>query len=275
MIKALFFDLDGTLLTSQKALLPSTHAALLHCREQGIRVFLATARSPRLTTMLGWSDAELSLFSGGLYSNGACIQLDGQTRYAYIDPRAVASCILLAEQYGVQLSLHMEGDLHAFNHHLPDRMLKPWGVKRSDILPLDAQTATHAVKILLYTDYLVESTQELPAGLFSALQAACGHQARLYLTDGGRTIQVAGLTASKQAAIEAVCTQLNILPAETAVFGDDLNDMEMLAHCPNSIAMGNAHPQIKATAAHVTLTNDEGGIAYALEKILHLTPPDA
>lgn len=270
MIKALFFDLDGTLLTSAKKLHPASYDALRRCREKGVRIFLATARSPRLTSTLGWTDEELALFDGGLHSNGACIQLDGALHYTYIDPAAVAECIRLADEYGVQLSLHMEGDLHAFNHRLPDRMLGPWSVSRSDILPLDEHAARHAVKLLLYTNYLVEATDPLPIGLFPALQAACGTRARLYLTDGGRTIQVAGLDASKQAGITFVCRRLGIQPEETAVFGDDLNDLEMLIHCPNSVAMGNAHPQVKEIAAHVTLSNDEDGIAHALKKILHV-----
>lgn len=270
MIKALFFDLDGTLLTSAKTLAPSSCAALRRCREKGVRIFLATARSPRLTIKLGWGEAEHALFDGGLYSNGACIQLGGKLHYTYIDPQAVAVCKRLAQEYDVQLSLHMEGDLHAFNHHLPDRMLGPWGVTRSDILPLDDDAAHRAVKILLYTNYLVEAEAPLPAALFPALQEACGAAARLYLTDGGKTIQVAGLMASKQAGIEFVCRRMGLSAEETAVFGDDLNDVEMLAHCPNSVAMGNAHPQVKEIAAHQTFGNDEGGIAHALEKILHV-----
>lgn len=56
------------------------------------------------------------------------------------------------------------------------------------------------------------------------------------------------------------------------MFGDDLNDVEMLSHCPNSVAMGNAHPQAKAVAAHVTHSCDEDGIAHALRNILHVIP---
>ncbi len=63
---------------------------------------------------------------------------------------------------------------------------------------------------------------------------------------------------------------LGLTQEEIAVFGDDLNDMEMLSHCPNSVAMGNAHPRIKEIAAHVTLSNDADGIAHALKSIFHI-----
>lgn len=271
MIKALFFDLDGTLLSSDKTILPSTAAALRQCRAKGIKVFLATARSPRLDRTLNWTDADFALFDGGLYCNGACVVHGTEQRYAYIDPKAVQACIdHVSLHTGVQMSLHMEGDLHAFNHCLPDHMLGPWGVTRSDILPLDAHALQHAVKILIYTNYLVGSTEKLPEGLFPALQTACGHLANIYLTDGGCTIQVASRSASKHLAIEQARRQLCLSAEEIAVFGDDLNDAEMLRHCPNSVAMGNAHPQVKEIASHVTLSCDEDGIAHALEKILHI-----
>ncbi|MBE5803864.1 MAG: HAD family hydrolase [Clostridiales bacterium] len=271
MIRALFFDLDGTLLSSGKKLLPSTVSALQSCRERGVRVYLATARSPRLDRTLGWTEAEFALFDGGLYCNGACIVHGTEQRYLYIDPDAARACIRqVARHPGIQMSLHMEGDLHAFNHHLPDHMLGPWGVTRGDILPLDEHALRHAVKILIYTDCLVGSTRPLPQELFPALQVSCGDGANLYLTDGGCTIQVASREASKHLAIEGVGRQLGLRPEEIAVFGDDLNDVEMLSHCPNSVAMGNAHPEVKAIAAHVTLSCDDDGVAHALKNILHL-----
>ena len=272
MIKALFFDLDGTLLSSEKTLLPCTVEALRQCKQNGIKVFMATARSPRLAEKLGWSEDIAGLFTGGLHSNGACLLMDGQMTYTYIDPSAVMTVVReVAKHPGVQLSLHMEGDAHAFNHHMPDRMLAPWGMKREDILPLDDYAAHHAVKMLIYYDHLLEATGKLlPEGLFPALQSACGHLANIYLTDGGTTMQVAGKETSKHLAIQRVRKQLGLMPEEIAVFGDDLNDMEMLSHCPNSVAMGNAHPRVKEIATHVTLTNDEGGIAHALKNILHI-----
>ena len=62
----------------------------------------------------------------------------------------------------------------------------------------------------------------------------------------------------------------NIIPENAAVFGDDYPDMEMFEKIPCSIAMGNAVDALKGMAAYVTKTNDEGGIEYALEKILKI-----
>ena len=57
---------------------------------------------------------------------------------------------------------------------------------------------------------------------------------------------------------------------EIAVFGDDLNDLEMISAYPVSIAMGNAVEEVKSAAKYTTLPNDEGGIVHALKNILHI-----
>jgi len=68
MIKALFFDLDGTLLTSNKRLSDKTKTVLKVCREAGIKVFTATGRPPLLSKMLVLdSDEEEIIQDGGIF----------------------------------------------------------------------------------------------------------------------------------------------------------------------------------------------------------------
>lgn len=267
-IKALFFDLDGTLLTSDKTILPSAQEALRRARERGVRVFLATGRSPRVDKMLGWTEEECALFDGGVFSNGACTVLGGQTEYALIDPRAVRAMLEeTARHPQVHLSISGAENAHWFNYTLPDAALSPWGLTREEVRPVDGEAIHNAVKVLIFHDDLINSVTPLPAGLYERICARCGDTARLYLTDQGRTIQAAGRDVSKRAGVERIRTALGLAAEEIAVFGDDLNDLEMITAYPVSIAMGNAAPEVKAAAAHVTLTNDEDGIARALSAL--------
>ena len=191
MIKALFFDLDGTLLTSGKTIAPSTRAALLACRERGLRIYIATGRSPRLDRTLSWTPADLALFDGGVYSNGACVAMDGAVRWARIDPAAVAECVRLTATHGAHISLHMDDGGHAFNFTLPRSIWGPWGVDESNILPLDDDAISRTVKLLIFHEYLIDPVTPLPPALLTDLQSAVGEQVSLYLTDGGCTIQAA------------------------------------------------------------------------------------
>lgn len=268
MLKALFFDLDGTLLTSSKTIAPSTLAALADMKKRGLRLFIATGRSPRLDMTLGWSADTLALFDGGVFSNGACVMLDGQPRWAHIAPEAVAECVRLADRHGVRISLHMPDGCHAYNFALPRSVWGPWGVTEGNVIPLDARAMARTVKMLFFHEHLVDSVTLLPEGLLTDLQDAVGGRVSLYLTDHGCTIQAAAKDVSKLTGVESLRTALGLAEDELAVFGDDLNDLPMLARYPVSVAMGNAVPEAKAAAHYVTRSCDEDGIAHALGVLL-------
>ena len=269
-MKALFFDLDGTLLDDDKKIPPSAAEALKAARAKGVKIFVCTGRSLRVEKMLGWT-TETQLFDGGVYCNGACICLNGEAGYAFIAPEAVRSVLEEVGRYeGVHVSLNGEGADHAFNFTPPQSMMGPWGMKMEDIHPLDDAAICHCTKMLVFYRELVNSTRPLPEELFPRLQARCGDLVTMYLTDQGATIQIVSRESSKRAGIERVRTTLGIAPEELAVFGDDLNDLEMISACPVSVAMGNAVEAVKAAAKYVTRANNEGGIEYALRYILHV-----
>ena len=269
-MKALFFDLDGTLLDSGKRIPASAAEALMAARAKGVKVFVCTGRSLRVEKMLGWT-TEMQLFDGGVYCNGACICLDGETKYVCIEPEAVRAVLAEVSRYeGVHVSLNGEGADHAFNFDPPESMMGPWGMKPGDIHPLDDAAINHCTKMLVFYKELVNSTCPLPEDLFPRLQEKCGDRATMYLTDQGATIQIVSRESSKRAGIERVRQALGIQPEELAVFGDDLNDLEMIRAYPVSVAMGNAVGEVKAAAKYFTRANDDAGIEYALNEILHI-----
>ena len=64
------------------------------------------------------------------------------------------------------------------------------------------------------------------------------------------------------------CAALGVSPAEAMAFGDAENDIPMLRAAGLGVAMGNAQPSVKAAADHVTLSNNDDGIAAALAQFL-------
>ena len=270
-MKALFFDLDGTLLDSSKKIPASARAALQQARQRGVKVYLATARSPRLGETLGWTEEEFSLFNGGIYSNGGYVEAEGQGCYAFIDRDAVREVVAAVQAEGrVHMSLHTPGHGYTINFPLTENLKKSWGITEENLRPLDENTMAHTAKMLIFWRELVGETELLPSELCRQVQAICQGRAKAYVTDRGSSMQLTSLEAGKLLAIRSVQQQLGLKDEEIAVFGDDLNDLEMISAYPVSVAMGNAVEEVKSAAKYVTLPNDEGGIAHALKNILHI-----
>ena len=80
----------------------------------------------------------------------------------------------------------------------------------------------------------------------------------------GRIHDVLPVGGGKDVAIRAVCAKLGIGLESILVFGDGLNDVDMLRNTGFSVAMGNAVPEVKAVADHVTDDVDANGVLNAL-----------
>ncbi len=73
---------------------------------------------------------------------------------------------------------------------------------------------------------------------------------------------------NKGEAVEFLQKQFGVTPEETMVFGDYLNDYEMLEAASHSYAMANAHTDILQVANYQTKSNDENGVMLAIEEML-------
>ncbi|MBA9027029.1 MULTISPECIES: Cof-type HAD-IIB family hydrolase [Bacillaceae] len=79
-------------------------------------------------------------------------------------------------------------------------------------------------------------------------------------------IEVNALGINKAKAIEVVCNRLGINMNEVMAVGDSLNDIMMIKEAGLGVAMGNAQEIVKETADWITATNEENGVAKAIEK---------
>ena len=81
-------------------------------------------------------------------------------------------------------------------------------------------------------------------------------------------LEIGGKTTSKAKAIAALCEILGIDEKNVLAAGDSPNDEAMIKAAGIGVAMGNAEEEVKACADFVTLTNQEDGVAYAIEKFV-------
>jgi len=271
LIKALFFDLDGTLLNTKGEISPNTRQALEKCQENNIKLYLATARPPLLDKMLSWSADTLSLFDGGSYYNGGCVIVGKQKAYTFIPPDLVQRFINEAAKYHtLNIALQLGGEKHAFRFPLEEICYKSWGVTADEALSLDWTGNLQTIKILIFYANLIDSTTPIDSELVETLRNLSLGAAQFYLNDQGKCVQIMAQDENKLSRIKKIRVHLGYAKNEIAVFGDDDNDLEMLSAYEYSVAMGNAENHVKNSANHITLDNDSDGIAHAIHRILHL-----
>lgn len=85
-----------------------------------------------------------------------------------------------------------------------------------------------------------------------------------------KNIELVSGTYSKRNGLEQLISALGIAKNQVLVIGDSNNDYEMIKWADHSVAMGNANDRIKEAALHITASNNQAGVADALEKYLNL-----
>ena len=267
MIKALFFDLDGTLLNSRKEISPVTRMTLMGCKEKGIKLFIATARPPFLNRMGILDDEVLSLFDGGSYYNGGCIVIGEKKTYTAISDDIVQETIeCVCRESSANIALQLEKEKHAFRFPLEDKGYLTWGVSAQEAMSLNQIKGMKTVKILIFYSNLVDSVTPIETELVEALEGLCTGTAQFYLTDKGKCVQIMAKDVNKASSIEKIRDFLGFDKGEIVVFGDDANDIEMLRECGIGVAVANAINEAKAVADHICDSNDNDGVAKWLEE---------
>ena len=107
---------------------------------------------------------------------------------------------------------------------------------------------------------------DVEKGSSQALTAAVPHVQTV--VSGMHWTDMMSVRASKGRALAALQVRLGILPEQTAVFGDYLNDLDLYDHADLGFAMRNAHPGIHAAAAYTAPANTEDGVLRTVEELL-------
>jgi hydroxymethylpyrimidine pyrophosphatase-like HAD family hydrolase len=95
-----------------------------------------------------------------------------------------------------------------------------------------------------------------------------GDHVNVIATDGGVLVQIMQKLASKEETVKWVLNELGVKSANVMVFGDDFNDLGLFHMCGFPVAMDNAIVELKHCARHITESNDNDGVAVALEKFV-------
>jgi hypothetical protein len=251
---ALFFDIDGTLVSFKTHKIPaSTVAALTQAKAAGHKVFISTGRPPLIITNIG--DIE-HLIDGYVTINGALCYVGNEVISCKNIPEAdVLTLVQDARQKDYGLIVVGEKDVAVIDTHGEvSRVFRgELAVEGFDrVKPLDVVLRQ---RILQLTAFFPETYEDELMRRLPGCTSGRWHPAFTDITAKG---------ADKGEGVRAMAARFGIDISCTMAFGDGGNDAAMIEVAGIGIAMGNAVEGLKAIADHTTTAVDDDGIRNAL-----------
>ncbi|GAA3649883.1 HAD family hydrolase [Lentzea roselyniae] len=258
-MKLIATDLDGTLLRDDRTVSRRTLDALRTATESGAEVVFVTARPPRFVDAL-----TTGLVGTAICSNGAIVYDIGERQVVSSRPLAVAAARKVAATlreavpsvgFGVETGHHVRYE-PSYVLRMPED-----AAAEQPVAVLDDLWAVPFVKLLAH------SAEHSADFMVAAAETVAGGEAQFTHSGGHGLLEVSALGVGKAAALAALCAERGIDAADVVAFGDMPNDLSILRWAGLGYAMANAHEAVLAAADRRTLTNEEDGVAVALEDL--------
>ncbi len=251
MIRAIFFDIDGTLLLGQRGVPDKEVEDLRLLKEKGIKIVVCTGRAINEVIPLHLER----------YGFDAYITLNGQTIYDG-DYKLISERLfdgedlkkLLVHFNNNEFVIGLSGEDGLYVNYVDEKVKL-----ENDILNISLPRVDkyHNEKVYSAIAYLSEDKKEM-------LKKELSNSTITYWNSYGIDIFRKG--GGKGDAIKRYIKMFDIDISETMAFGDSENDMEMLKTASIGVAMGNGIDDLKKVADFVTLDLFDDGIDYALRK---------
>jgi Cof subfamily protein (haloacid dehalogenase superfamily) len=257
MIKALFFDIDGTLVSFNTHEIPvSTIDALTAAKAKGIHIFISTGRPAAIINNLS-ALQERNLIDGYITMNGGYCFVGEEVIYKSAIPQADVQALMdYCSAHNYPCIVVGEKDICTCQHaDIVNEIFHDF--LKVDILPVKTpEEAIQGKEIFQMTPFITEEQEREVLPSIPHCEIGRWYPAFADVTAKGNT---------KQRGIDEIIRHFGIRLEETMAFGDGGNDISMLRHAGIGVAMGNAQDDVKASANYVTSSVDENGIANALK----------
>jgi Cof subfamily protein (haloacid dehalogenase superfamily) len=256
-------DLDGTLLTTQHVLAPKGARRIAQAARAGMHVVLSTTRNP--DTVQSFC-RQLEIDGPMICTNGAQVwgSPHGPVWAHHAIPQDAAMAIArLADERGWELSITVGST--TYWQQRPGQALGP-------IAPGIVVVPTCVDAIVGAPVRILANQPDAIAGIRATCRRRLSDRCfaeTYYASDGSEhSLGVFALRADKGTALALVCERLGVDKAQAVAIGDNPNDLPMFAQAGVSVAMGNAPDHVKQAANAVAPSNDEEGVAWAIERFV-------
>ncbi len=270
-VRLIALDIDGTLLDSRWQLPEANRAAIAAATGRGIEVALVTGRRYDFALPIARQiDAPLTM----IVSNGAVIRTqDGETHVRHLLLRETAGRVLeLTRAWrdcaGVVFDRRRENQIVLESMNVDDPIRTAYYTRNREFLglanPLESCLTEDPIQVMLSGD--LARMREAEAALRGAAFAReFALAVTVYETRNFSMIDVINPVCSKGASLAEWAALRGVAREEVLAIGDNRNDLEMLTFAGIPVVMGNCVAELKGFGWHETTSNDDGGVAAAIE----------
>ena len=264
--KLLVLDIDGTLTNEKKEITRHTKQTILRMQKAGVKVVLASGRHAYGVEPTA-RELELEQYGGFIlsYNGGRIVDCStGRTIYEKTIPHKLMGGI-----YGQVHDLNAALMTYEGDRIITEKPQDAYVAKESFINKMKVKGVGNfldyvtfpVVKCLVAADggYL-EAVEDKLKGYF-------GSQLSIFRSEP-YFLEIMPKDIDKASSLERLCLQLGLERAEIAACGDGLNDISMIQYAGLGIAMANAQEAVKRVCDFVTKSNEEEGVAYAIDRFI-------
>jgi Cof subfamily protein (haloacid dehalogenase superfamily) len=271
-VRLIALDIDGTLLDSRWDVSQANRSAIAEATRRGIEVALVTGRRYDFAMPVARQIASPLTM---IVSNGAIIRTQtGETHMRHLLPRRTAAEVLrLTRRWrpsaGIIFDRPRENQVmvESFDFQDPNRQAYYQRYRESfgEAKPLESCLTADPIQVMFAGTIVAMREAE------AVLRAADGPgnfsvALTIYEHKNFAMIDVLHPECSKGSSLEQWATLRGIARGEVMAIGDNHNDLEMLSFAGIPVVMGNGVPELKTFGWHQTATNDESGVALAIER---------
>ena len=266
--KLIVLDLDGTLTNSKKEISSRNRETLIRIQEQGIRLVLASGRPTYGIVPLA-NELRMNEFGGFIlsYNGGEIINWETkEMMYENVLPNEVVPVLYECARTNHLSILTYDGEeIVTENSQDPyvqkEAFLNKMAIRETNDFLTDITLPVAKCLIVGDAGKLIPVESELCIRLQGKINVFRSEPYFLELVPQG---------IDKALSLSVLLENIGMTREEVIAIGDGYNDLSMIKFAGMGIAMGNAQEPVKKAADYITLTNDEDGVAEAIERIFNV-----
>lgn len=264
--KILVLDLDGTLTNKKKEITEHTRETLIRAQEAGVKIVLASGR-PTYGIMPLARQLELDKYEGYIlaYNGGQIIDCKtGELMYENVlDPAVYPYLYECAKSNGFQILSYK--DEYIISENADDQYVQ----HEAFLNRMPSKTVENFLDVINFpvAKCLIVGDPEPLAQLEPVMKKELESKMNVFRSEPF-FLELVAKGIDKARCLAVLLEELGMTPDEMMACGDGFNDLSMIEYAGLGVAMANAQEVVRQAANYITLSNEEDGVAHAVEKFM-------